>query len=141
MVRYGTLAERYVRAFDTKWPDGGATGDEQLVGSADIQSLADLSNSVEVVRTMRVLSVTRDAIMRLVVTTLAPVASPALTMMPLEEPRKLLFGVLFYSRCSKSISPGSPGTSGGNRSTHDRHRVRPDSAGQEKRAELLGFRV
>ena len=45
-IRYGTLAERYVRAFDTKWLDGGAAADEQLVGSADIQSLADLSNSV-----------------------------------------------------------------------------------------------
>ena len=28
MVRYGTLAERYVRAFDTKWLDGGAPADE-----------------------------------------------------------------------------------------------------------------
>jgi hypothetical protein len=95
MVRYGTLAERYVRAFDTKWLDGGAPADEQLVGSADIQSLADLSNSVEVVRTMRVLPVTRDAIIRLVATTLAPIAPLALTMMPLEELLKLLFGVLF----------------------------------------------
>ncbi len=95
MVRYGTLAERYVRAFDTKWLGGRAPADEDLVGSADIQSLADLSNSVEVVRTMRVLPVTRDAIMRLVVTTLAPIAPLALTMMPLEELLKLLFGVLF----------------------------------------------
>ena len=93
--RYGTLAERYVRAFDTKWLDGGAAADEQLLGSADIQSLADLSNSVEVVRTMRILPVTRDAIIRLVITTLVPIVPLALTMMPLEELLKLLFGVLF----------------------------------------------
>jgi hypothetical protein len=35
---YGTLAERYVREFDTKWLRGGAPADEQLVGSGDIQS-------------------------------------------------------------------------------------------------------
>jgi hypothetical protein len=95
MVRYGTLAERYVRAFDTKWLAGRAPADEELIGSADIQSLADLSNSVEVVRTMRVLPVTRDAIIRLVATTLAPIVPLALTMMPLEQLLKLLFGILF----------------------------------------------
>ena len=51
---YGTLAERYVREFDAKWLRGGAPADEPLVGSADIQSLADLGNSYEVVRTMRI---------------------------------------------------------------------------------------
>ena len=48
---YGTLAERYVREFDAKWLRGGAPAGEPLVGSADIQSLADLGNSFEVVRT------------------------------------------------------------------------------------------
>ena len=48
---YGTLAERYVREFDAKWLRGGAPADEPLVGSADLQSLADLGNSYEVVRT------------------------------------------------------------------------------------------
>src|SRR5262249_10142960 len=44
---YGTLAERYVREFDAKWVRGGVAPDEALVGSADIQSLADLNNSFE----------------------------------------------------------------------------------------------
>ena len=42
---YDTLAERYVREFDDKWLRGGAPADEAFVGSADIQSLADLGNS------------------------------------------------------------------------------------------------
>jgi hypothetical protein len=42
---YGTLAERYVREFDAKWLRGGAPAGEPLVGSSDIQSLADLNNS------------------------------------------------------------------------------------------------
>jgi hypothetical protein len=92
---YGTLAERYVREFDTKWLRDGAPADEPLVGSADIQSLADLSYSFDVVKTMRVAPVTRDAVIRLVMATLTPVLPLMLTMMSLEELLKKLFGVLF----------------------------------------------
>jgi len=91
---YGTLAERYVREFDTKWLRGTTSADEPLVGSADIQSLADLGNSYEVVRTMRIAPITKEAIVRLAVATLAPLAPLALTMMPLEELLKRLLGIL-----------------------------------------------
>ncbi len=92
---YGTLAERYVREFDAKWLRGGAPADEQLVGSRDIQSLADLGNSFEVVRTMRMLPVTREAVLQVAVATLAPVVPLALTMMSLEDLLKKLLGTLF----------------------------------------------
>jgi hypothetical protein len=92
---YGTLAERYVREFDAKWLRGGAPADEPLVGSGDIQSLADLGNSFEVVRTMRIAPITKEAIIQLVAATLAPVVPLALTMMSLEELLKKLFGILF----------------------------------------------
>ncbi|WER50616.1 hypothetical protein CupriaWKF_30025 [Cupriavidus sp. WKF15] len=92
---YGTLAERYVREFDTKWLRGGASADEPLVGSSDIQSLADLGNSFEVVRGMRLAPITRDAIVQLAAAVLIPVMPLALTMMPLEELLKRLFGLLF----------------------------------------------
>ena len=92
---YGTLAERYVREFDAKWVRGSAPVDEPLVGSADIQSLADLGNSYEVVRTMRLAPITRDAVLRLGAATLVPIVPLLLTMMPLEELVKTLFGILF----------------------------------------------
>ena len=93
---YGTLAERYVRDFDSKWVRGrGATANEPLVGSADIQSLADLDNSFAIVKTMRLAPITRDALVGLVGATLAPVVPLALTMMSLEELLKTLFGILF----------------------------------------------
>ncbi|QQX89772.1 hypothetical protein JJQ59_35265 (plasmid) [Cupriavidus necator] len=92
---YGTLAERYVREFDTKWLRGGVSADEPLVGSSDIQSLADLGNSFEVVRGMRLAPITRDAIVQLAAAVLIPVVPLALTMMPLEELLKHLFGLLF----------------------------------------------
>lgn len=92
---YGTLAERYVREFDAKWLRGGVPADEPLVGSADIQSLADLNNSFEVVRGMRIAPVTRDALIQLAAAALVPMVPLALTMMPLEELVKRLFGLLF----------------------------------------------
>ena len=92
---YGTLAERYVREFDTKWLRGGAPADEPLVGSGDIQSLADLGNSYEVVRTMRIVPATTEAVVQLLVATLAPIVPLALTMMPWDQLLKTLAGALF----------------------------------------------
>jgi hypothetical protein len=92
---YGTLAERYVREFDAKWLHGGAPAEEPFVGSADIQSLADLANSYEVVRTMSIAPVTKQAVLRLAAATLLPIAPLLLTMMPLEELLKKLASILF----------------------------------------------
>ena len=63
--------------------------------SGDIQSVADLANSLEVVWSMQFAPVTKDAIIRLVAATLAPIAPLALTMMPLDELLKMLFEILF----------------------------------------------
>jgi hypothetical protein len=89
------LAERYVREFDAKWLRGGAPAGEPLVGSADIQSLADLANSFEVVRTMHIAPITRDSLLRLVAATLAPIVPLVFTMMPFEELLRKLLGILF----------------------------------------------
>jgi hypothetical protein len=91
---YGTLAGRYVREFDAKWIRGSPPTDEPLIGSADIQSLADLGNSYEVVRSMRLAPITRNAIVQLGAATLAPIVPLMLTMMPFEELMKMLFGIL-----------------------------------------------
>jgi hypothetical protein len=92
---YGTLAERYTRAFDEKWLRGGAAPGEQLLGSGDIQSLADLGNSLEVIRSMRAVPITKEALFQLGMVTFAPMLPLLLTAMPLEELLKRLFGLLF----------------------------------------------
>ena len=94
MRKYGTLAQRYVREFDDKWLRGGAPPGEALVGSADIQSLADLGNSFELVRSMRAVPITRDAVIQLAVITVLPVAPLLLTMISLEELLKRLLQVI-----------------------------------------------
>jgi len=91
---YGTLAQGYVRAFDAKWLRGRA-GEESLLGSGDIQSLADLGNSLAVVSDMRIVPITKEAILQLGIATLAPVLPLVLTMMPLEELVKKLLGIIF----------------------------------------------
>jgi hypothetical protein len=82
---YGALAQRYVREFDRKWLRGGAPADEPLLGSADIQSLADLGNSFEVVKGMRLAPITLQNVLQLAAVTLVPVVPLILTMISLEE--------------------------------------------------------
>ena len=91
---YGTLAVRYAREFDDKWLRGAASPDEPLLGSADIQSLADLGNSFEVVREMRTVPFSKETVLQLAVITLAPLAPLLLTMIPLEELLKRLLQIV-----------------------------------------------
>ena len=91
---YGALAARYTREFDEKWIGGAAPRDEPLLGSADIQSLADLANSYEVVRGIGVMPFGRDTIIQVAVPALIPFAPLALTVVPAEEILKKLLGML-----------------------------------------------
>ncbi len=95
MREYGTLAQTYVREFDAKWLRGAAPPDEPLVGSADIQSLADLGNSFEVVKGMRMIPFTMQTVLQLAVTTLLPVLPLTLTMISLEQLLDQLLKMLF----------------------------------------------
>lgn len=91
---YGALAARYTRDFDAKWLRGGAEANELLIGSPDIQSLADIANSFAVVRTMSIVIFTKTSIFELAVLTVLPIAPLLLTMMPVEEILKTLLGLL-----------------------------------------------
>ena len=91
---YGALAQRYAREFEQKWLRGGAPAGEALVGSADVQSLADMNGSLSIVQGMRMMPFGRDTLLQVVIATLAPVVPLGLTMMPLEELLKTLAGIL-----------------------------------------------
>lgn len=88
---YGRLAQRYVSDFERTWLPNGVPAEASPLGSGDIQSLADLSNSLETVRSTRLVPITRQAVMTLVVATLIPIAPLLLTVIPAEElARRLL---------------------------------------------------
>lgn len=91
---YGILASRYVREFHQKWLCGGAGQDEAFIGSGDIQSLADLNNSFEVVRTMQFVPFGKQTVLQLVMVTLSPLLPLLLTILPLEDLLKRLIGIL-----------------------------------------------
>jgi hypothetical protein len=80
--QYGSFATKYVRRFDEKWIRGGAT--DELLGTADIQSLADLGNSVSVVREMKIVPFSTDDVIRLALAGGIPCLPLLLTIMPFE---------------------------------------------------------
>ena len=92
---YGSFAHRYVHDFDRKWLRGAVSPAEPLLGSADIQSLADLGNSFEVVRSMRSVPFSKEAFFQLTALALLPLLPLLLTMIPLEELLGRLFKVVF----------------------------------------------
>ncbi|MBS0580588.1 MAG: hypothetical protein JSR36_15130 [Proteobacteria bacterium] len=91
---YGLLAQRYVREFDHKWVRGRKPDGEPLLGSADIQSLADMGNSFAVVRSMRLAPITRNAVLPLAACVLVPLIPLLLTVMPVEELARKLLGLV-----------------------------------------------
>jgi len=85
LSEYGTLASRYVQGFDEKWIRGGASKDDEFLGTGDIQSLADLGNSFAVIQEMRVVPFgVRDAT-RLAAVTAVPLAPLILTIFSLDD--------------------------------------------------------
>jgi hypothetical protein len=91
---YGLLAERYVREFEHKWLHGGAAAGEPLVGSPDIQSLADLGNSYSVVASMRPVPFGKETVVQLLTAAAVPLLPLALTVVPLDELLRRVMGVL-----------------------------------------------
>jgi hypothetical protein len=91
---YSALAERYVDEFDRKWLGADPAPGEPLLGTADIQSLADLSNSVAIVRDLRTVPVSASMLVSLAVAALLPLLPLVLFKYPLAELLAKFFGRL-----------------------------------------------
>lgn len=70
---YMEFAARYVNDFDRKCLGTATVSREDLLGAADLQSLADLNNSVNVVREMRVVPMSARMLTEFVLAALIPV--------------------------------------------------------------------
>jgi hypothetical protein len=95
LLEYGTLASRYVKEFDLKWIRDDAINDEKFIGSSDIQSLADLGNSFQVIRDIQPFPFGKGAVIGIILMALIPVSPLVFTMIPLEELIKALLGAIF----------------------------------------------
>jgi hypothetical protein len=79
---HGAFAARYARAFRQKWWHVSQTRDKELLGSADIQSLADLAGGYAVAHEMRLQPFGGYVVVRLVIMIALPLLPLALTMVP-----------------------------------------------------------
>jgi hypothetical protein len=95
LADYGLLASRYVEEFEKKWVLGSASAHDELLGAADIQSLADLGNSYAVIGEMRAVPFGLQDMTRLAAATAAPLVPLGLTIFSLEELVMRLIKILF----------------------------------------------
>jgi hypothetical protein len=85
LMEYGTLGSRYTQDFHRKWIEGSEPSKEPMLGTGDIQSLADLGNSFEIIRKMRIIPVEGRDFIAMVLPGLIPALPLAATVMPLGE--------------------------------------------------------
>ena len=84
ILDYGALANAYTQSFDDKWVHGKQQG-EPLLGSSDIQSLADLSNSFAIVRDMRPVPVNKNTLIALALAAALPLVPVIFLVTPADE--------------------------------------------------------
>lgn len=82
---YMGMASRYVDAFDRKWIRGKNPSGESVLGTPDMQSLADLSNSVNVVREMQWVPGSRRLVLGLAWSVIVPMLPLLLLRYPVAD--------------------------------------------------------
>jgi len=72
LLEYGKLAQSYTESFDRKWVHYVEPPTEPLLGTGDVQSLADMGNSFALVDAMSIAPITRRLILQLAIQTALP---------------------------------------------------------------------
>lgn len=89
LQEYATLGSEYTRRFDRKWVRGNPPNDE-ILGSGDIQSLADLGNSYAAIRNMKLIPATAGNAITLALAAALPLLPVVAVIVPIEK----ILGVL-----------------------------------------------
>jgi hypothetical protein len=84
MKNYMEFAASYVNEFEQKWV-GGSPPTQTLLGTPDLQSLADLANSVNIARHMRSVPISKRLVTMLLIVALVPMAPLLLLKYPIAE--------------------------------------------------------
>jgi hypothetical protein len=94
---YGLLAQRYVEGFEKKWIrlESSSSSSDELLGAADIQSLADLDGSYTLVREMRSVPFGLQDISRLAAASAVPMLPLLLTIFSPDELMLRIIKVIF----------------------------------------------
>lgn len=92
---FGALGQRYAADFDQKWMRSRTKPSDALIGSPDIQSLADLRNDYLIVSGMKPTPFGMESIIHLAIMTLLPVAPLLLTILSVEQLLDRMLKVIF----------------------------------------------
>jgi hypothetical protein len=92
--KYGPLASAYVQGFDEKWILQTGYSHESLLGSPDIQSLADLRNSYAGIAEMRTLLPNRTTVSILAIAYVVPVLPLLASVISLRRVLSEVFALL-----------------------------------------------
>ncbi len=82
---YMVFGSRYVGGFDQKWLGGTSPPKESLLGTPDLQSLADLGNSLDIVRAMRLVPISTRLVKDLAIAAVLPMLPLLLLKYPVAE--------------------------------------------------------
>lgn len=82
---YMVFGSSYVSGFDQKWLGAGTPPQEPLLGTSDLQSLADLGNSMSVVRNMRWIPMSLHLLTNMAAAALLPLVPLLLLKYPVAE--------------------------------------------------------
>jgi len=91
---YMVFGSTYVNGFNRKWLGKGDPDREPLLGTSDLQSLADLGNSISVVRDMRVVPISLFLVKDYVLVALLPFLPLFLFKYPVAELAQVFFARL-----------------------------------------------
>jgi len=91
---YMVFGSSYVNGFNRKWLSAGDQDREPLLGTADLQSLADLGNSISVVREMRVVPISLNLLKNFALAALLPFLPLLLFKYPVAELAQKFFARL-----------------------------------------------
>lgn len=95
LLEYGALATRYTQLFARKWVRSEELAGPELLGTGDIQSLADIGNSVDRIENMKLLPIESADLRALLIAALLPAIPLALTQFSLSELFRVLSKVFF----------------------------------------------
>lgn len=95
LMEYGVTSHKYVSGFHDKWINGINPEGEKLLGTADIQSLADLGNSYEIIKTMIPIPIDIRKVLSLILIISIPFSPLILFVMPLNEIFNALTNLIF----------------------------------------------
>lgn len=93
ILTYGVLGQEYVTMFHQKWVKGNNPKGDIILGSSDIQSLADLRNSFDIVQNMNITPIDRKTVIIAAVLAVSPALLLLLIFLPIDKIVLRLLGI------------------------------------------------